>query len=152
VRVSFDSTNGTWVNKEKMNKGEERELQNGDKIVLVQAGKDQVAFIYLEPDVAPRAARSDGLVASPTGLADFRSGDESGPAGAGEQEDGPSTSPGPPAKKAKLSGSPEKAMDLQEHLNCPICQEILHQPACALPCLHSFCGGCISPWLKVASR
>ena len=79
-----------------MHKGQEHELQNGDKSVLVQTGKEQIAFIYLEPDVAPQAGpnRSAGLVPSPTGLDDFRQDGE--PPAAKDDEDGPSTSPGPP--------------------------------------------------------
>ena len=34
-----------------------------------------------------------------------------------------------------------------EH-ECGICYELLHQPVQLAPCLHIFCGGCLSDWFK----
>ncbi|KAI9331367.1 hypothetical protein BDR26DRAFT_899386 [Obelidium mucronatum] len=31
---------------------------------------------------------------------------------------------------------------------CGICRGLLHAPASLVPCLHSFCGGCISTWIE----
>ena len=33
-------------------------------------------------------------------------------------------------------------------MTCTICQEILHQCVCVLPCMHNFCAGCYSDWQK----
>ena len=35
----------------------------------------------------------------------------------------------------------------EEH-ECGICYELLHQPVQLAPCLHIFCGGCLSDWFK----
>ena len=37
---------------------------------------------------------------------------------------------------------------IADALLCPICQEIMYNPTVAMPCCHSFCGGCLSPWFK----
>jgi E3 ubiquitin-protein ligase CHFR len=37
---------------------------------------------------------------------------------------------------------------LKDELTCNICFEIYHKPVSMIPCLHSFCGGCLSDWIK----
>jgi hypothetical protein len=52
-----------------------------------------------------------------------------------------------PTKKQKTE---TKSLDssIVEKLQCCICQELLWMTATATPCMHSFCGGCISIWHK----
>ena len=37
---------------------------------------------------------------------------------------------------------------LIENLNCGVCLEIMYKPISIFPCLHNFCGGCYSEWMK----
>eukprot|EP00761_Pharyngomonas_kirbyi_P011482 gb/GECH01011507.1/.p1 GENE.gb/GECH01011507.1/~~gb/GECH01011507.1/.p1 ORF type:complete len:679 (+),score=118.56 gb/GECH01011507.1/:1-2037(+) len=38
---------------------------------------------------------------------------------------------------------------LSENLVCIICSEILYKPASVIPCMHTFCSGCVSQWIDV---
>jgi hypothetical protein len=38
------------------------------------------------------------------------------------------------------------------HLQCAICTDLLHEPVSIWPCLHPFCGGCLSKWALVHHR
>ncbi|XP_052270355.1 E3 ubiquitin-protein ligase CHFR-like isoform X2 [Dreissena polymorpha] len=42
---------------------------------------------------------------------------------------------------------PEKD-DIEENLQCTICQDIMHDCISLQPCLHSFCAGCYSEWMS----
>jgi E3 ubiquitin-protein ligase CHFR len=35
-----------------------------------------------------------------------------------------------------------------EQFDCGICYLIMHQPVSLMPCLHNYCGGCFSDWVK----
>lgn len=35
-------------------------------------------------------------------------------------------------------------------LKCQICMELMYQPVSLYPCLHNYCGGCFSDWVKRA--
>lgn len=48
-----------------------------------------------------------------------------------------------PAADAKNEGFFKK---LAEEHECGICYELLYQPVQLAPCLHIFCGGCLSDW------
>ncbi|KAL3856726.1 hypothetical protein ACJMK2_011449 [Sinanodonta woodiana] len=38
--------------------------------------------------------------------------------------------------------------NMEENLLCTICQEIMHDCVSLQPCLHTFCAGCYSDWMK----
>lgn len=40
---------------------------------------------------------------------------------------------------------------MEEELTCGICGGIYHRPCSVLPCMHVFCAGCISKWVKSAA-
>ncbi|XP_060591695.1 E3 ubiquitin-protein ligase CHFR-like [Ruditapes philippinarum] len=42
----------------------------------------------------------------------------------------------------------EEKDDIEENLQCMICQEIMHDCISLQPCLHSFCAGCYSDWMS----
>ena len=48
-------------------------------------------------------------------------------------------------KRPKIDETLEK---LLESLNCGVCLEILYKPISLTPCLHNFCGGCYSEWMR----
>eukprot|EP00743_Colponemidia_sp_Colp-15_P003926 GILK01004235.1.p1 GENE.GILK01004235.1~~GILK01004235.1.p1 ORF type:complete len:509 (+),score=97.03 GILK01004235.1:43-1527(+) len=55
----------------------------------------------------------------------------------------------PPTKKAKISKSNQDFVQaLSDDLMCGICREILHDCVSLVPCLHNFCGACLSDWAK----
>eukprot|EP00742_Colponemidia_sp_Colp-10_P004278 GILJ01004563.1.p1 GENE.GILJ01004563.1~~GILJ01004563.1.p1 ORF type:complete len:508 (+),score=59.34 GILJ01004563.1:89-1525(+) len=55
----------------------------------------------------------------------------------------------PPTKKAKISKpNQEFVQALSDDLMCGICREILHDCVSLVPCLHNFCGACLSDWAK----
>ena len=35
-----------------------------------------------------------------------------------------------------------------DQFDCGICYQIMHQAVTLMPCLHTYCGGCFSDWLK----
>jgi hypothetical protein len=58
------------------------------------------------------------------------------------------TKPDPPIKQtSELPKEPEK-QTISEELKCGICLELIHNCVTLTDCLHNFCGGCISDWLK----
>ena len=111
--VTDVSSNGTYVNGAKLEKGKPFKLKHGDRLALVNSANGGIEFIVVAEPGTHAAALGESMK---------RSAEE--PA-AGEE---------PAAKAAKHSS-------MEEHLMCVICQELLHQPVCAVPCLHNFCGG-----------
>ncbi|KAJ6234606.1 ubiquitin ligase protein chfr [Anaeramoeba flamelloides] len=41
---------------------------------------------------------------------------------------------------------------IAENFVCSICQDIQYNPISVIPCLHNFCGGCISMWSKKSKK
>lgn len=37
---------------------------------------------------------------------------------------------------------------MAEQFDCGICYMIMHQAVSLMPCLHTYCGGCFSDWIK----
>jgi E3 ubiquitin-protein ligase CHFR len=44
------------------------------------------------------------------------------------------------------------ATALIDDLSCSICRTVYYRPVTVIPCLHSFCGHCVSAWLKTGSK
>ncbi|CAG9332747.1 unnamed protein product [Blepharisma stoltei] len=42
--------------------------------------------------------------------------------------------------------SKKTSTSLEEQFKCQICMGIMYQPVTLFPCLHNFCGGCLSGW------
>jgi hypothetical protein len=40
---------------------------------------------------------------------------------------------------------------LEDKLQCSICCEVIYQASTTIPCMHSYCGGCLSSWLHTSS-
>jgi len=119
------STNGTWVNGVQLIKGNEHVLNNGDTISFVK------------PD---QSAASDPPTSGNHHLFTFI-------AGRTMEVGGTSLTAASSASDAP-GGSSDEAM----LVTCSICQEILHRAVALQPCLHNFCGGCASKWLRRKSE
>jgi len=42
--------------------------------------------------------------------------------------------------------------EIEDHLICSICQEILYKPISLQPCMHCFCSGCYSDWMDLSAE
>ena len=42
----------------------------------------------------------------------------------------------------------EKMRNLADHFECSICYQVLYKAVSVMPCMHTFCGGCLSDWFK----
>lgn len=115
------SSNGTYVNGAKLGKGQQRALANGDKVALVPEGyPNPITYVYLMPDDIA-VAREPANTSQDTPLLGKR-------------------------KRPEDDSAADEAPDT--HLVCSICHEVLHQTTTLSPCLHDFCGGCVSDWFK----
>jgi len=55
----------------------------------------------------------------------------------------------PPAKKVEVAKAPkveEEDDEMEQNLQCGICQDILYKCASVMPCLHTFCCSCLKDW------
>ncbi|KAJ3388728.1 hypothetical protein HDU92_001363 [Lobulomyces angularis] len=43
-----------------------------------------------------------------------------------------------------IESNQQKKLNLDDSLTCPICRDILTTPVSVVPCLHTFCGSCLS--------
>lgn len=41
----------------------------------------------------------------------------------------------------------QKIDTMAEQFDCGICYMIMHQAVTLMPCLHTYCGGCLSDWI-----
>jgi pSer/pThr/pTyr-binding forkhead associated (FHA) protein len=127
------STNGSYVNNSLVFKGEV-ELKYGDHIDLHsgEPSSERVSFLFTAPDVATSRSEDDPPVNKRNRTNDIL------PASSSSSS---STSP-------SITTSPSIVSNVEEKLQCVICQEIIYKAATAVPCMHSYCGGCISSWHK----
>ncbi|XP_056004862.1 E3 ubiquitin-protein ligase CHFR-like isoform X2 [Ostrea edulis] len=51
-------------------------------------------------------------------------------------------------KGDKVPAAEPKKDEIEEALVCIICQEIMHDCVSLQPCMHTFCAGCYSDWMK----
>eukprot|EP00743_Colponemidia_sp_Colp-15_P010149 GILK01011148.1.p1 GENE.GILK01011148.1~~GILK01011148.1.p1 ORF type:complete len:557 (+),score=53.29 GILK01011148.1:60-1673(+) len=113
------SSNGTFVNGKKVGKNMTIALKNGDEVVLLPESK--VGKPDLLGYVFKTLKRTHSEVTDP--------GDE------------------PDTKKTKLGRSDTFTESMLEDLTCSICTEVIYRCVAAIPCLHNFCGACLSDWL-----
>ena len=142
------STNGTFISNEKIGKNKSQEAKSGDKI-------------YLLPSSAATAPNVIGF--------EFILGDNFPPTHSNHKTDNVSetnkTSLAPSTlskntgniEESKSHDPPGNAVDvgveeLGEEMMCCICLDIIYQCVTAIPCLHNFCGGCFSDWMKKSTN
>ncbi|KAI9342792.1 hypothetical protein DFJ73DRAFT_842391 [Zopfochytrium polystomum] len=122
--VEDSSSNGTFVNGVKVGRGNSAEIKNGDVLSL---GKSDDAPKYTFSIQDPSSAGNEPT-ASPRKRKLESDAEEA-------------------SKSKKHSPEKEETRALESSLTCPICHDLFHVPVSAMPCLHSFCGGCISDWV-----
>lgn len=53
------------------------------------------------------------------------------------------------AKKEQENNQMKQKIDsMADQFDCGICYQIMHQAVSLMPCLHTYCGGCFSDWMK----
>ncbi|KAI8850101.1 hypothetical protein BC829DRAFT_489038 [Chytridium lagenaria] len=122
------SMNGTLVNGTAVGKGNNVELKTGDTIALK---KDlQYEFTKIE--------RKEEKETSKRKLPETFTATD-----ATKQ----------PAKKVDKGEELDELNDaLEQSLTCAICRAVFYVPASAFPCMHTFCGSCISETIKESSK
>lgn len=61
---------------------------------------------------------------------------------------GPSLEAAPATTAAPTAPLSDAGMSSDNHITCGICQDVFYNAVALQPCLHSFCAGCASTWLK----
>eukprot|EP00357_Protocruzia_adherens_P017760 CAMPEP_0114988774 /NCGR_PEP_ID=MMETSP0216-20121206/9801_1 /TAXON_ID=223996 /ORGANISM="Protocruzia adherens, Strain Boccale" /LENGTH=438 /DNA_ID=CAMNT_0002351623 /DNA_START=285 /DNA_END=1602 /DNA_ORIENTATION=+ len=137
------SSNGTFVNDEKVGKGSSKVLKNGDEIMLLQKQRvgpaDMTGFILAihegEVDAPRKRSRreKDDIELEKDheeAIRRLKLGDSV------EEE-----------KKTEAPKTDKLKESVSEELTCGICIDILYQCVTLIPCFHSFCGCCFSDYL-----
>jgi E3 ubiquitin-protein ligase CHFR len=147
VFVTDSSSNGTLVNGVRLKKGDEARLEHCDSITVSHPDIFS-ATVLLAADLQVSAAPTPGG-GKKRALDDVDA--DSADDDASNKKKGPAVAAGGKAPAASVGPAADDDDDddaMLENLTCGICQEILHGPVCAIPCMHTFCAGCYMPWLK----
>ena len=156
--VEDTSTNGVWLNGQKVGKGNSRPLRHADALSLAKpdaAEAAQLRFLFTAPSAAAAAAAAPSAAA-----ASSSQGDAETPPMAGDDDDGGGGSQPPAEPAAAAAGSSGAGAAAaaavtddddaaEKHFTCAICQDIVYRPVAVQPCLHSFCGGCYAEWMRM---
>jgi E3 ubiquitin-protein ligase CHFR len=126
VVIEDCSTNGTWLNEDKIGKGVSKELKNGDTIYLLHSSKVKQEEIlgYLFS------------FANMNNNSNKRKADEEAVAKAKEEA----------AKEIEKKQKMDE--ELGEEMQCSICIDYIYQCITLIPCLHNFCASCYSDWMQ----
>ena len=65
-----------------------------------------------------------------------------------DDHDGETSNKRSNATSTSSTAAPPPQDDMEENMICCICQDILHDCVSVQPCMHCFCGGCYSGWMK----
>jgi E3 ubiquitin-protein ligase CHFR len=115
------STNGTFINDFKIGKGNLHEIHNGDTVNLLPANK----------------VPADEMISFV-----FLYADSSADTKRKDRDTDDMTLLEETKKSTKLSDN------MAQNLSCGICYEYIYQAATLIPCMHTFCGACISDCLQ----
>ncbi|KAJ3045169.1 hypothetical protein HK097_001264 [Rhizophlyctis rosea] len=126
------SRNGTYVNGEKIGKNKNRQLHDSDVITFHQRNEDLPSYTFrgttdkVASSSTPAAKRTISEVKRSLSEVD----DET-----------------PRTKKRKVA-----LADMESNVSCGICHDVLYKAVSVVPCLHTFCGGCYSDWLRRSNQ
>ena len=118
------SSNGTFIEDEKIGKGTKRKLVSGDKIYLLHKSKvkadDILGYVF-------SSFVEDGAKLKRQREEDQRLLQE---------------------EKKQAEKQQKFQDDLGEEMRCCICIDYIYQCVTLIPCLHNFCAACFSDWMK----
>jgi len=164
AELEDSSTNGTMLNRTNLVKRTKVPLRDGDEINVVfgKAAQGQKNFGFTFHLLSSSSMKKDGddeeeleetqnleddsIFSSPEGKTAATSSSASKRAREDDDEDGAG-----PSKKSNnnvTAAVPDEPDDMEENMVCCICQDILHDCVSVQPCMHCFCGGCYSEWMK----
>jgi len=126
VFVEDLSTNGTWLNEDKIGKNIKKPLKNGDTIYLLHKSKvsenDVLGYVFSFADVDnPNKRKAEEEIKKAEIAKDIATEIE---------------------KKTKMDE------ELGEEMQCSICIDYIYQCVTLIPCLHNFCASCYSDWME----
>lgn len=127
LEVHDQSSNGTFVNGQKVGKGRRLGLHLGDRIVALpaeQVGHDEEIGFQLLHD-------TKGAACGPSAEAQLSIGDDG------------------PVKEGKEK--PAVPKELENDLQCGVCTDIFHRCVTLVPCGHNFCTSCFLTWRQQSS-
>eukprot|EP01080_Neovahlkampfia_damariscottae_P002717 gene2717-3913_t len=139
--IKDSSTNGTFINGNRIDKDKEVELKNDDILCLsvpsslegLPSYKISIKNYEATPLIDQTLEIEEGFLK--------RTRDEEEPI---EEEK--------PLKSQKIDDKSQQELSqedpMEENLLCPICSDIFYKCITVLPCLHNFCAPCYSSWMK----
>jgi hypothetical protein len=117
------SSNGTWLNEDKVGKNKKQELKNGDMIYLLHKSKvkelDILGYIFTFTNLSAVSSKRKA------------------------EEDLKRENELKEEKKQKMKQDDE----LGEEMQCSVCIDYIYQCITLIPCLHNFCSCCYSDWM-----
>ena len=143
VSIEDCSTNGLWINGEKLSAKATVSLGHNDEVAFAPPRAEgdmapplRFTFTAPPPPAAAALVTAAGQVDALRVAHRVVAG-----AAASSSESEPPPPPPPPA----AAGDEEE--EGEKHLVCGICQDLLYRPVSAQPCLHNFCSACYSSWM-----
>eukprot|EP00035_Acanthoeca_spectabilis_P012131 m.214903 g.214903 ORF g.214903 m.214903 type:complete len:533 (-) comp15537_c0_seq8:17-1615(-) len=140
VWVTDTSGNGTFVNGVRMEKGVPTKVAASSVLALMNPSKGDIISFVVHGGGPPDVDPNSGDVVEAAAKRRKVDPEDAGAAAA--------SGAGPAATGDAASADAAEA----EALECCVCREILHGVVTVLPCLHNFCGGCLSEWQEKGSR
>ncbi|KAF9400867.1 hypothetical protein BGZ94_005364 [Podila epigama] len=151
IWITDVSSNGVWVNEQRIPKNEATKIYNRDIIAFTPGtpGKDSHAYMLMDKrpttgSVGPtkRPLEDEKSTQAATGTsADQR--DEKKP-----RLDAEGVSIEGEVSEASKEDKEKEDTAFEREFECGICHEIMHRALVLQPCLHSFCRECCKMWLR----
>lgn len=158
------STNGTWMNGERVEAHIPLPLAHGDEIgvlVDVETPARRRLKVEIEEDLTPGRITSGkcdpALFLTPSRMGEREKCDPASVSSTSERNNiddvTTSTSASTPDDGLCEPKDPKVfAEQLSQELSCGICADVLHKPVMLLPCCHSFCRACHMDWTQESTK
>eukprot|EP00037_Helgoeca_nana_P004237 m.44007 g.44007 ORF g.44007 m.44007 type:complete len:407 (-) comp14881_c0_seq2:935-2155(-) len=138
VRVTDTSANGTFVNGSRIDKGTAVLLPPSAVLALVNPAMGDIVSFVANYTLPPSMSAAAGSASKRRKIDGATSDAPIAGAAAAAAAAVPATSSATDEAEAEL-------------LECCVCREVLHGVVTVLPCLHNFCGACLTEWQKNGS-